>query len=243
MDKITALRLARDGEAPGPIRHQCSGFHAASILLSRFADWTLEDYDRPEHPSQFAVRTAVAKVFGVEVDALDTAVDDCGLGTYAFPLVDVARAYALLADPSASTDPVRAGMAPALIRVRDAMMAAPEMVGGTEGSLDTMLMQQLSGKVVSKGGAEGLRGLGILAGARGAGRPAIGIAVRIEDGDGFARANRAVTMEALIQLGIVDERARRVLSGQHRPVTRSVAGDIVAEAITDFQLAAISELG
>jgi len=243
MDKVTAMRLARDGEAAGPIRHQCSGFHAASILLSRFADWPLEDYDRPEHPSQFAVRTAVAKVFGVEVDELDTAVDDCGLGTYAFPLVDVARAYALLADPTAAADPVRVALAPALTRVRDAMTGAPEMVGGTEGSLDTMLMQQLAGKVVSKGGAEGLRGIGILPGARGSGRPAIGFAVCIDDGDGFARANRAVTMEALLQLGIVDERARRALSAQHRPVTRSLAGDIVAETIPDFQLAPISELG
>ncbi|MCY7418175.1 MAG: asparaginase [Chloroflexi bacterium] len=243
MDKVTAMRLARDGEAPGPIRHQCSGFHAASLLLSRFSDWSLDDYDQPEHPSQFAVRTAVAKVFGVEVDELDTAVDDCGLGTYAFPLVDVARAYALLADPTAASDTVRVALAPALTRVRDAMTSAPEMVGGTEGSLDTMLMQQLAGKVVSKGGAEGLRGIGILPGARGSGRPAMGIAVRIEDGDGFARANRAVTMEALTQLGIVDERARRALSAQHRPVTRSLAGDIVAETIPDFQLAPISELG
>ena len=126
--------------------------------------------------------------------------------------------YALLADPASASDPVRSAMAPALTRVRDAMMGAPEMVGGTDGSLDTMLMQQLKGKVVSKGGAEGLRGVGILPGARGAGRAAVGLAVRIEDGDGFARANRAVTMEALSQLGVLDDRARRGLSGQHRPI-------------------------
>ena len=243
MDKVTAMRLARDGEAPGAIRHQCSGFHAASILLSRFSDWTLEDYDQPGHPSQYAVRTTVAKVFGVGVDELEIAMDDCGLATYVFPLVDVARGFALLADPASASDPVRAAMAPALTRVRDAMMAAPEMVGGTDGSLDTLLMQQLKGRVVSKGGAEGLRGVGILAGARGEGRPAAGLAVRIDDGDGFGRANRAATMEALSQLGVVDERARRALSAQHRPVTRSLAGDIIAETIADFRLAPISELG
>ena len=42
--RITAARLARDGEEPGAMRHKCSGFHAASLLLSRFAGWTLEDY-------------------------------------------------------------------------------------------------------------------------------------------------------------------------------------------------------
>ena len=243
MDRVTAMRLARDGEAPGAIRHQCSGFHAASILLSRFSDWSLEDYDQPEHPSQHAVRTVVARVFGVDVDELEVAMDDCGLGTYAFPLVDVARAYVLLADPASASDPVRSAMAPALTRVRDAMIGSPEMVGGTEGSLDTMLMQQLKGRIVSKGGAEGLRGVGILPGARGTGRPAVGLAVRIDDGDGFARANRAATMEALTQIGVVDERARKALAAQHRPVTRSAAGDIIAETIPDFLLAPISELG
>jgi len=243
MDKVTAMRLARDGEAAGAIRHQCSGFHAASILLSRFSDWSLEDYDQPEHPSQHAVRSAVARVFGVDVDELDIGMDDCGLATYVFPLVDVARAYALLADPATAPDPIRSAMAPALTRVRDAMTGSPEMVGGTEGSLDTMLMQQLKGKVVSKGGAEGLRGVGILPGAPGVGRPAAGLAVRIDDGDGFGRANRAVTIEALSQVGVVDERARKALAAQHHPVTRSLAGEVIAETIPDFLLAPISELG
>ncbi len=121
-------------------------------------------------------------------------------------------------------------------------MGAPEMVGGTDGSLDTMLMQHLKGRVVAKGGAEGLRGIGILPGARGTGRPAAGLAVRIEDGDGFARANRAVTMEALSQLGVIDERARRALAAQHRPVTRSLAGEVIAETVPAFELAPISEL-
>ncbi|MEZ4597677.1 MAG: asparaginase, partial [Chloroflexota bacterium] len=146
IDRRTAARLARDGEEPGAIRHQCSGFHAASILLSRVADWSLEDYDRPEHPSQMAVRTAVASAFGVPVGRLRTATDDCGLQTYLFPLVDVARAFALLADPAGSqAGDGRAALAPALTRVRDAMLAAPDMVGGTDGVLDTLLMQTLAG--------------------------------------------------------------------------------------------------
>jgi L-asparaginase II len=38
LDRLTAARLARDGEDPGPIRHMCSGFHAASLLLARHVD-------------------------------------------------------------------------------------------------------------------------------------------------------------------------------------------------------------
>src|SRR5258705_5124173 len=35
LDSLTAARLARDGEKPGPIRHMCSGQHSVLILLSR----------------------------------------------------------------------------------------------------------------------------------------------------------------------------------------------------------------
>ena len=52
---LAGARLAREGEKPGPIRHMCSGFHAASLLLSRHAGWSLADYWRPDHPSQLAV--------------------------------------------------------------------------------------------------------------------------------------------------------------------------------------------
>jgi L-asparaginase II len=243
-DRRTAARLARDGEEPGPLRHQCSGFHAASILLSRAADWSLADYHRPGHPSQLAVRTVVATTFGVPAASLRTAVDDCGLATYLFPLVDVARAYAYLADPAGADGGAgRAVLAPALTRIRDAMMAAPDMVGGTDGVLDTLLMQTLAGRAVSKGGAEGLRGVGLLASARGPDKPAAGVAVRIEDGDQGARANRAVTVEALDQLGVLDDRARRLLALHHRPVVRGPDGDDIGRVVPGFVLAPISELG
>jgi L-asparaginase II len=245
IDRRTALRLARDLEEPSAVRHQCSGFHAASILLSRFSDWSLTDYDRPEHASQVAVRAAVARVFGVRPEQLRIAVDACGLATYAFPLADVARAFALLADPagSAALAEGHGSLVPALTRIRDAMMDAPEMVGGTDDVLDTVLMQALRGRIVSKSGDEGLRAMGLLPGSRGAGRPAAGLAVRIEDGDQGARASRAVAVEALDQLGVLDDRARRLLALHHHPVTRSPAGAVISGVVAGFALAPISELG
>jgi L-asparaginase II len=242
-DRVTAARLARDGEDPGPMRHQCSGFHAASLLLARYAEWSLDDYADFDHPSQRAVRETVARLFGTTPAALTVGVDDCGLATYAFSLADVARAFVLLADPVAATagDAERARSAGALTRVRDAMMAFPELVGGTE-ALDTVLMKRKPGALVSKGGAEGLRGIGLLPGARGAGRPAAGVAVRVEDGDGFARSNRAITVEALAQLDVLNQRELQALSPQHRPQTRGPDGSVAAQVIPGFQLAPVSEL-
>ncbi|MEA2609486.1 MAG: hypothetical protein QOJ75_1729, partial [Chloroflexota bacterium] len=131
LDALTAARLARDGEKAGPVRHMCSGQHTVSLLLSRLRGWDPTEYWKPGHPSQIAYRAAVAKAFGTGSTNLRTAIDGCGVETYAFPLREVARAYAMLADPGAvaSKDP-RADLAPSLVRVRDAMVANPEMIAG-----------------------------------------------------------------------------------------------------------------
>jgi len=234
-DQITAARLARDGEEPSPIRHMCSGFHTASLLLSRHRGWSLADYWRPDHPSQIAVREVVSGVFGVAPNALRTSVDSCGVYTYAFPLADIARAFGLLAEPD--------GMyAASLTRIRDAMMAAPEMVGGSRDSSDTQLMKARRGLIVIKGGAEALRGVGVLRGARGGGSAPFGVAIKIEDGDPNARANRAVTVEALAQLGVLDGAALERLADMHRPPAYDPRGTEVGQSVASFELAPLSEL-
>ena len=234
-DQITAARLARDGEEPSPIRHMCSGFHTASLLLSRHRGWSLADYWRPDHPSQVAVREVVSGVFGVAPNALRTSVDSCGVYTYAFPLADIARAFGLLAEPNGI-------YAASLTRIRDAMMAAPEMVGGSRDSSDTQLMKARRGLIVMKGGAEALRGVGILRGARGGGSAPFGVAIKIEDGDPNARANRAVTVEALAQLGVLDGAALERLADMHRPPAYDPRGTEVGQSVASFELAPLSEL-
>jgi L-asparaginase II len=245
LDPLTASRLTRDGEQPGPIRHMCSGQHSVSILLSKMKGWDPTDYWREDHPSQVAYRGVVARAFGTTPERLRTAIDGCGVLTYAFPLREVARAYALLADPSvvAAKDP-RSSLAPALTIVRDAMMANPEMIGGTRDRLDTSLMKALPGRLVSKSGMEALRGLAILPGPRpsGATSGGTGMAIKIEDGDGFDRGTWAASVEALVQAGVLDGQALRVLARYHRPAIHDPHGRIGAEAIPSFDLAPLGEL-
>src|SRR5699024_10391325 len=120
-----------------------------------------------DHPAQVAYRAVVARAFGTTPGRLRTSIDGCGVATYAFPLRDIARADALLADPPAARDgDPRAALGPARPLVRDAMLAHPEIVAGTRDRLDTSLMKAAPGRIVSKGGMEALRGLGILPGAR-----------------------------------------------------------------------------
>lgn len=242
LDEVTAARLARAGEGAGQIRHMCSGFHVASLLLARHADWSLADYWQPEHPSQLAARDAIGRIFGVRPSALRTAVDACGLLTYAFPLADVARGFALLADPAGAADAGRRPLVDSLTRIRDAMVAAPQMVGGSRNASDTLLMRARPGRLLAKGGAEGLRGIGLLAGARGDGSAPAGLALKIEDGDLSGRANRAVSVEALAQLGVLDGAALQSLAGLHRPPALDPRGAEVGRTVPVFELAPISEL-
>jgi len=245
LDALTAARLARDGEKPGPIRHMCSGQHTVSLLLSRLRGWDPTDYWKPAHPSQVAYRTAVAKAFATSATDLRTAIDGCGLETYAFPLREVARAYAMLAEPGdlPSSDP-RSEFAEGLTTIRDAMLAHPEMVGGRHDRLDTSVMKAAPGRVVSKAGMEALRGMAILRGPRNGThdeRPT-GMAVKIEDGDGYDRGTWAASVEALRQAGVLDGQALRELARYHRPVTLDPHGRAAAEAIPEFDLAPVGEL-
>jgi len=244
LDPLTAARLARDGEKASPIRHMCSGQHAVSLLLSRLRDWDLATYWMPDHPSQIAYRDAVARAFATTPDRLQTAIDGCGVQTYAFRLREVAQAYAMLADPSRipARDP-RHALAPALTIVRDAMLEHPDMVAGRHDRLDTSLMKAVPGRVVSKAGMEALRAIAITPGPR-AGTTATGpsgMAIKIEDGEGD-RAAWAASVEALRQAGILDGASLRAVARYHRPAILDPHGRLGAEAIAEFELAPVGEL-
>ena len=243
LDALTAARLARDGEKASPVRHMCSGQHSVFLLLSRLRGWDPEGYWLDGHPAQAAYRAVIARAFGTTPGRLRTGIDGCGVATYAFPLREVARAYALLADPSAAPrGDSRSSLAHALTLVRDAMLAHPEMVGGTRDRLDTSVMKAAPGRLVSKGGMEALRGLAVLPGRGGTDAAASGIAIKIEDGDGYERGTWAATVEVLAQAGVLDGQALRVLARYHRPVDLDPHGRIGAEALPEFDLAPLGEL-
>ena len=144
--------------------------------------------------------------------------------TFALPLSNAALAFARLADPAELGEPRRA----ALKRIASAMMAFPEMVAGTR-RLDTDLMRAAKGRVVAKGGAEGYYGIGILA------SPGLGVAIKMEDGDG-ARGRDAVVVETLRQLGALDAEGLAELSRYAARPTRNHRGLLVGEIRPCFHL-------
>lgn len=203
----SAQDLLRSGQQPTALHHNCSGKHTAMLAFSLQQGWDLADYTAPQHPSQLAARQSFARWAALDPKDLIEGVDGCSAANFAAPLRSTALAYARLMDPGAM-DAEEQGLARNL---RAAMQAHPEMVAGP-GRFDTVLMQATEGRILSKGGAEGFQAIGIAAGALASGSPALGLALKIADGDARGWARRAVTIEALRQLGALQPNELQALA-------------------------------
>jgi L-asparaginase II len=225
-DHETARRLARDGEEPTPLRHNCSGKHTGMLLHAKALGAPLDTYWAPDHPVQRAALATVSTVTGVPEREIATATDNCGVVTFGVPLRALALAYARLADPSSLPD---TSLGAALARIRDAMMAHPVLVAGERRRLDTALMRAEAGRLLAKGGAEGVQAAAIV----GAGS---GFALKIEDGDSAQRARNVATCAALHQLGVVSDASLGTLAEYAAPLIRDPRGDVAGEVRSAFNL-------
>lgn len=201
----TANALRERKEVPTSNRHNCSGKHTGMLAFVRLKELAGEQglrelaYIDPQHPIQQEILQTFSEMVSVDVSQIGTGIDGCSAPNFAVPLRNAALAFARLCDPEAGA--VMPGeRAAACHTITSAMCAHPDMVGGP-GRYDTHLMKIGQGQIVSKAGAEGFQGIGLMPGALGAGSPAIGIALKIADGDARARVRAAVTTEVLRQLG------------------------------------------
>lgn len=218
----TRMALEQRGESLSPLHHNCSGKHAGMLCACVHHGWDHRTYLRPDHPMQRAVLRLVSDMVGVRPQEVATAIDGCGVPTFAVPLVAIARGFARLAEPRSIAPPHAAAAA----RVRAAMLAHPEMVAG-EGRLDTDLMALASGRVLAKAGAEACYGVSLV--ERG-----WGVAVKIEDGN--PRATPIAVVEALRQLGALTDSQLDALAGYARPLVRNYRGEVVGEGRPVFAL-------
>ena len=102
-------------------------------------------------------------------------------------------------------------------------------------------MKALPGRLVVKGGSEGLLGIAVLPSAKER-TGASALVVKVEDGSGFERAMWAASVEALRLAGVLEGQALRVVGRYHRPLVLDPHGRIAAETIAAFDLAPVGEL-
>ncbi len=179
-------------EGPARVFHNCSGKHAAMLVTCAVRGWPLESYFDAQHPLQQAIHETLESVTGT---LLETAIDGCGVVTFAAPLAALARGFAAV-----RREPfTRAGAA---------MMLHPFLVAGTN-RVCTAAMSALPG-FVAKIGAEGLM-------CASAGGMSICFKVR----DGSSRAVGPFLLEALRRNRLLPDPLPAALESWDRP---SVAG-------------------
>jgi L-asparaginase II len=165
------------GPEPTSVEHNCSGKHAGMLALCRTKGWESGGYRLDTHPVQHACLAEVAAASDTPAAEIPTAVDGCGVVTFALPLERMARMFGRLEQLDGGAT------------VAAAMRAHPELIRGPLAA-DTLLMRELEGWT-AKGGAEGL--------LCACGPDGLGIALKVEDGT--MRAVRPALAELLRRLG------------------------------------------
>jgi L-asparaginase II len=229
-DRRTAERLRQRGESPGVLRNNCSGKHAGLLALSRHLGAPPELYDDPEAPVQRAILRAVSQFSGVPEAGIALGTDGCGVPVFGLPVSAMALMYARLVAPPENFDEATRD---ACARLVAAMTRHPELVGGTRERFDTEVMRAVRGLVVSKIGAEGVYTAGVLPCERWP--KGLGLAFKIEDGED-RRARSTIAIEALRQLGVLDENAQKSLSPYANFPVLNHRGEIVGKIQASFRL-------
>jgi L-asparaginase II len=197
-----------------PLHHNCSGKHAGFLAYCRLHGQRLDRYLNPMAPLQKRVRTNLEALLPRVPLALG--IDGCSAPNFAMPLAGLAQLFCRLA----------LGESAELDALRFAMTRHPDLVSGTARA-DLALMLTGRGDWVTKGGANGVQAIGVT--SRG-----IGIALRIADGN--ARALHTATIEALLQLGLLDDAAGTPVAQEHRPAVRNLRGTEVGRVEPVFRL-------
>lgn len=199
-DKATSEAMLLRGEKISPNRHNCSGKHTGFLASAVLLNVPKQDYILLKHPIQQIVLQTFSEMCQIPVEDILIGIDGCSVPVFALPLMKAAQGMARLCDP-VDLPQTRADACRIITR---AMTGFPEMVAGVD-EFDTKLMQIGKGKIVTKRGAEGYQIIGLLPGACGKDSPAIGVAIKISDGDPKERARPLVSLEILRQLGAFGE--------------------------------------
>jgi L-asparaginase II len=96
----TRQAMQARGEAPTPLRHNCSGKHTGFLAQAVLRDLPKGDYINPKHPVQERVIQTFAEMVEFPLDKIAIGVDGCSAPVFGVPLRQAALGFARLADPT-----------------------------------------------------------------------------------------------------------------------------------------------
>ncbi len=162
--------LIRENKEPTPIYCNCSGKHSGLLAACLLNGWDIKTYLDYNHPLQKEIRKHLGKIIGLDIDLCKWGIDGCGIPTYAFSLDKLAKIFSLLVNYE-NCEPEYYD---SFKNIHKAFLAYPDLVAG-EDRVDTVVMQSLKGRFVSKMGGEAIFGLGLV-------NEKTSFAIKIEDG-------------------------------------------------------------
>jgi L-asparaginase II len=175
----------------------------------------LDTYLENTHPVQKAILKTFSEMCEVSSESVELGVDGCTAPVFAVPLRAAALGYARLCQPDDLPD----ARASACRIITASMAAHPDKVAGPQ-RFDTDGMTAGRGAFISKLGAEGYRGIGILPGKAAGTQAGLGLTIKISDGDAVSRATPVIAMAVLKTLGVLDEtQMEKLKSYDRRPIT------------------------
>jgi L-asparaginase II len=192
-----ANELITASEKPKQLHNNCSGKHAAMLAFAKHVGADTATYDHPENRIQKRILRCVAEFAEVPEESIAIGIDGCSVPNFALPVAAMAKSFINLIRPQKFHGSAQTACG----RVVDAMIAHPELIGGSD-RLDTLLMQSAPGRLISKVGAEGVWLCGVL--------PCdhwpsgLGIALKIADGNDH-RARPVVAVDLLRRLGVLSQ--------------------------------------
>ncbi len=230
-DKTTRNRIIQAGEKLLPIRHNCSGKHTGMLAYAQMHGYELDNYFEIQHPVQQKILSVLCEITDTPVGQVSVGIDGCSVPTFAIPLRNAALGYAHLADPH-DMYPSRVTACKMII---SCMTENPWIIAGP-GKFDTRLMEVAGKKVMTKTGAEGYQALSILPDAIKPGSPAMGVALKVSDGDLDGRVRPIVIIEILNQLGVLNQDELNALNLFFSRLISNNRHLLVGEYRTNFRL-------
>lgn len=220
----TAREKTMKGEAFHSNQNDCSGKHSAMLAFAKMIGAPMDNYLEPAHPVQQAMLRTFAEMCRVPVDTVELGTDGCSAPVFAVPLAASAGAYARLCQPEALALP----RARACRMITGAMQSHPFMIGGPQ-RFDTDVMSAASSALVTKIGAEGFHGIGVMPGKADRFPTSLGITIKISDGDLLLRAGCVAALAVLKATRIFVEDPVSALAEYDRRPVRNWRGTAIGE--------------
>ena len=157
----------RAGLPKRKIYHNCSGKHAALLLVQKYLGGVPEDYWKVDTPVCREILNTIGTM--AETDQMKIGVDGCGVPVFAVGTKNIAISYKNLACPDRIQDDA---LQAAAVDNVGRIMRHPEMIRGT-GLLCSIMNEDPN--IIAKGGANGVYGFGLK-------EQRLGVAFKLVDG-------------------------------------------------------------